>query len=225
MIVTEIRKEVEVNDLFSVDYIEEQETRIDLSIGVRSEMDTRLLTGNKKELKQKTAELLIAFIDIFRNEKDIIDVTYEDIQDRIFKLKEREKDMVTDRLKAMTDEKRDIDTILKISKLSGTENDYSKSLKKGLTIYDADYYDDVNEQKLRDEMEKAERKIRKKNKDATDENIDILLDEYMEQRHIENEIEDDALDMTHLGDNYYDGYFDGVDAPEEEYEDYADFDS
>jgi len=225
MIVTEVKETVDVTDLFSVDYIEDVETRIDLTMSTRSAQDTRIVMGNKRELKQKTAELLIAFMDIFRNEKDIIDVTYEDIQDRIFKLKEREKDMVTDRLKAMTDEKRDIDTILKISKLAGTENDYSKSLKKGLTIYDADYYDDVNEQKLRDEMEKAERKIRMKNKDATDENIDILLDEYMEQQQVDLEIQEDAFDMTHLGDNYYDGYFDGVDAPEEEYEDYADFDS
>jgi hypothetical protein len=225
MIVTEVKETVDVADLFSVDYIEDVETRIDLTMSARSVQDTRIVMGNKRELKEKTAELLIAFMDILRNEKEMIDVTYEDIQDRIFKLKEREKDMVTDRLKAMTDEKRDIDTILKISKLAGTENDYSKSLKKGLTIYDADYYDDTNEQKLRDEMEKAERKIRMKNKDATDENIDILLDEYLEQRQMGHEIDEDAFDISHLGENYDDGYFDGVDAPEEEYGDYADFDS
>jgi hypothetical protein len=225
MIVTEVKQTDDVVDLFSVDYIEDMETRIDLTMSSRSVQDTKLVMGNKRELKQKTAELLIAFMDIFRNEKDIIDVTYEDIQDRVFKLKEREKDMVTDKLKAFTDDQRDIDTILKISKLKGTDNDYSKALKKGLTIYDADYYDDVNEQNLRDEMEKAERKIRRKNKDATDENIDILLDEHLGQQQMNREIDDDAFGMSHLGENYYDGYFDGVDAPEEEYGDYADFDS
>jgi len=136
------------------------------------------------------------------------------------KLKEKEKDMVTDKLKAMTDEKRDIDTILKISKLAGTENDYSKSLKKGLTIYDADYYDDINEQKLRDEMEKAERKIRNKNKNVTDENIDILLDEYLEQSQRAEDIERDVYDMNYLNEDYLDGNFDGVGSPEEEYDDY-----
>jgi hypothetical protein len=224
MIVTEVNKTLDVTDIFTTEYIEETETRLDLTYTSHSEKDIRILTGNKRELKQKTAELLVAFMDIFRNEKDTIDVTYEDIQDRIFKLKEREKDMVTDKLKAFTDEKRDIDTILKISKLKGTENDYSKALKKGLTIYDADYYDDKNEQLLREEMEKAERKIRKKNKDASDENIDILLDEYMEQRQMEHDIEMDAYDMDYLNEGYLDGNYDGVDAPEQEYDDYAEND-
>ena len=227
MIVTEVKKTYDVTDIFSVEYIEESETRIDLSMSSRSEQDTRILTGNKRELKQKTAELLVAYMDIFTNEKETIDVTYEDIQDRIFKLKEKEKDMVTDRLKSLTDEARDIDTILKISKLSSSDkekgNDYSKGLKKGLTVYDKDFYEE--EQQMRDELEKAERKIRKKNKDATDENIDILLDEYMENRHAIQDIEEDAYDMGFLNETYYDGNFDGVDAPEEEYGDYADFDS
>ena len=223
MIVSEVAKTVDVVDIFSIEYIEETDTRIDLTMSSRIEKDNTLIPGNKRELKQKTAELLVAYMDIFINEKETIDVTYEDIQDRIFKLREREKDMVTDRLKAMTDEGRDIDTILKISKLAGTENDYSKGLKKGLTVYDKDFYEE--EQQMRDQLEMAERKIRKKNKDATDENIDILLDEFREQQQIAQEIDDEVYDMGYLNETYYDGKFDGVDAPEEEYDDYADFDS
>ena len=214
MIVTEVKKDLEVTDLFSVDYIEETETRVDLSMTSQKKTDIRIMTGNKKELKQKTADLLIAFMNILKNEKDLIDVSYEEIQDRVFKLKEREKDMVTDRLKAMTDEQRDADTILKITK----QGLYSKGLQKGLTIYDKDFYED--EQVLRDEMEKAERKIRKKNKNANDENIDLLVDDYLEERRTDIEIDEDAYDMSGLGETYFDGGFDGVEAPEEEYEDY-----
>ena len=43
--------------------------------------DTTLLTGNKKVLRQKTSELLIAFINILNNQKDTIDTSYEEIQD------------------------------------------------------------------------------------------------------------------------------------------------
>lgn len=218
MIVTETQKTLEVTDIFTVDYIEDTETRVDITMTSRSEKDTRILTGNKRELKQKTAELLVSYMDIFRNEKDTIDVTYEDIQDRIFKLKEKEKDMVTDRLKAMTDEERDVDTILKISK----QGEYSKALQKGLTILDKDFYD--AEQQFREEMEKAERKIRKKNKDAGDENIDILLDEYMEERIMAHDIDADAYDMSYLNEGYMDGNYDGIDAPEEDPDNYADFD-
>jgi hypothetical protein len=223
MIVTEVTRREEITDIFSVDYIEETETRIDISMTSRNQTDTRILTGNKKELRQKVTELLIAFVDILRNEKETIDTTYEEIQDRVFKLREREKDMVTDKLKAMTDEGRDIDTILKISKLAGTENDYSKGLKKGLTVYDKDFYEE--EQDMRDKLTAAERKIRAKNKDANDENIDILIDEYLEQEEIDRDIEQDAYDIGYLNETYFDGNFDGVEAPEEEYEDYADFES
>ena len=227
MIVTEIKKREEITDIFTVDYIEETETRIDLSMTSKNQIETRILTGNKKELRQKVTELLIAFIDIFRNEKETIDTTYEEIQDRIFKLREREKDMVTDKLKAMTDEGRDVDTILKINKLASIDkekgNDYSKGLKKGLTVYDKDFYEE--EQEMRDKLTAAERKIRAKNKDANDENIDILVSEYLEQEQIDRDIDDDAYDIGYLNETYFDGNFDGVEAPEEEYEDYADFES
>ena len=217
MVVTEVRQNVEVTDLFAVDYIEESDTRVDLGMTSRTKESTRILTGNKKELRQKVSELLISFMDIFRNEKQTIDITYEDIQDKVFKLREREKDMVTDRLKAMTDEERDADTILKVTK----QGLYSKGLQKGLTMYDKDFYED--EQNLRDEMLKAERKIRSKNKDAIDENIDILVDEYMEQTNNELDIDADAYDMSYINENFYNGNTDGVDAPEEEDTDYASY--
>ena len=211
MIVTEVKKTTDVTEIFSVDYIEDTETRIDLGMSSRSIQDTRVLTGNKKQLKEITCDLLIAFVSIMTNEKDIIDTTYEEIQDKVFKLREKEKDMVTDRLKAMTDEERDADTILKVTK----QGLYSKGLQKGLTVYDKDFYDE--EQNLRDELTKAEKKIRKKNKDATDENITILMDEYLEERQAHNAIEDDAYDMSHLGEGWYDGNYDGAEYEEQDY--------
>ena len=217
MIVTEIKKQMDVTDVFAVDYINDTETRIDLGMTNRNIENTRVLTGNKKELRQKVSELIIAFIDIFRNEKETLDITYEEIQDRVFKLREKEKDMVTDRLKSMTDEERDADTLLKITK----QGLYSKGLQKGLTMYDKDFYED--EQNLRDEMLKAERKIRKNNKDAIDENIDILVEEYMEQQKTAEEIDTDAYDISYMNEDFFNGNVDGVDAPEEEYDDYSEY--
>ena len=199
MVVTEIRKETEVSDIFAVEYLEEIDTRVDLAMTSRSQTDVTLLTGNKKELRQKTAELLIAFVDILNNQKDTVDISYEVIQDRVFKLREREKDMVTDRLKNMTDELRDADTILKINKLGK----YSAGMQKGLTMYDKEYYEQEGD--LRDEMVKAEKKIRQSNPDANDENIDILLDEYMEQQELDNQLDDEANDMRDITEDYTDG--------------------
>jgi DNA-binding protein H-NS len=152
------------------------------------------------------------------NQKDTINTSYEEIQDRVFKLREREKDLVTDRLKQMTDEERDGDTILKINKLGM----YSKGMQKGLTTLDKNFYDE--EQQFRDQMEKAERNIRRKNKDANDENIDLLVNEYINQEQVDREINEDAYDMSYMNEDFYNGNTDGFEAPEEEYEDYADFD-
>jgi len=217
MIVHQVQKEVQVTDIFTTEYLEETETRIDLSITSRKQVDTRLLTGNKKELKQKISELLICFIEILNSQKNTIDTSYEEIQDRVFKLREKEKDLVTDRLKRMTDEERDTDTILKINKLGM----YSKGLQKGLITLDKDFYDE--EQKFRDEMLKAEKNIRKNNLDANDENIDILLNEFMEQQQNEDDIDAEVYDMGYMNEDYYDGNTDGVGAPEEDYDGYQDY--
>jgi hypothetical protein len=214
MVTTEVQKKTEITDIFTVEYLEETETKIDLSTTSRNETDTRILTGNKKQLRQNTAQLLLAFIEMMDNEKEVIDISYEEIQDRVFKLREKEKDLVTDRLKKMTDEQRDADTILKINKLGM----YSKGMQKGLTTLDKDFYDE--EQTFRDKMTQAERNIRKKNADANDENIDILLNEYMEQQDVEAEIEAEVYDMEYMNEGYLDGNTDGVGAPEEEYDDY-----
>lgn len=213
MIVTEIKRSYDVTDLFSVDYIEDTDTRIDLGMTSETKTDNVTRRGNLKQLKEQTADLLIAFVCILSIEKDTIDTTYEEIQDKVFKLKEREKDMVTDRLKAMTDEERDADTILKITK----QGLYSKGLQKGLTVYDKDFYNE--EQILRDEMEKAERKIRK-NKGALDEDIDILVDEYLEDQINAIDIDADAYGIEYLGEDFEDGNYTGIDAPE--YDTYRD---
>ena len=217
MLVLEVEKNVEITDIYSVDYLEERDTRVDLTMSTRDITDRQLVEGNMKDLRQKIANLLIAFIDIMNNQKETVNTSYEEIQDRVFKLKEREKDMVTDRLKQMTDEERDGDTILKINKLGM----YSKGMQKGLTTLDKNFYDE--EQEFRDQMEKAEKNIRRKNKDANDENIDILVNDYMEQEQIDREIDEEAYDMSYMNEDYYNGNTDGVEAPEEEYDDYEDF--
>jgi hypothetical protein len=98
---------------------------------------------------------------------------------------------------------------------------YSKGMQKGLTTLDKNFYDE--EQNFRDQMDKAERNIRKKNKDATDENIDILLNDFMDQQQVDRDIDDDAYDMEYMNEDFYNGNTDGVEAPEEEYDDYGDF--
>jgi hypothetical protein len=220
MVVTEVDKPQELTDLFSVDYLEEQSTQVDLSMASRTVSDIQLLSGNKKALRQSITHLLISYIEIMGKQKDTVDTSYEEIQDRVFKLKEKEKDLITDRLKRLTDEERNADTILKINKLE----QYSKGLQKGLTILDKDFYDE--EQQFRDEMTKAEKIIRKKNRNASDEEVEQMLEDYQEEQEVNREIDDDVYSLDNLNEDFHNGNTDGVGGVgEEEYDDYQDYDS
>jgi hypothetical protein len=88
---------------------------------------------------------------------------------------------------------------LKINKLGK----YSIGMQKGLTMYDKDFYE--QEEELREEMVKAEKKIRGSNPDANDENIDILIDEYKEQQELDNQLDYEANDMRDITEDYMDG--------------------
>jgi hypothetical protein len=50
------------------------------------------------------------------------------------------------------------------------------------------------------------------------------MDDYLEQREVENEIDDEVYDMEYMDEDYYDGRTDGAGAPEEDYDDYHDYD-
>ena len=114
------------------------------------------LTGDKTQLKDQVVKLLLAYCNIMQNYKDNMDYSHEDIIERIFKIKQKEKNMVTSRLSSMTDEERNADTILKVNKLGV----WNKGLQKGLTRYDKKTYDD--DKVLTNNLERVERELNRK---------------------------------------------------------------
>jgi len=210
-----VGNKVDLEDIVSVDYLDETNTAIDINVDIdnRIEFDTNLLSGDKKELKQKVANLLIEFLFTMNSYKEIVDISYDQVLDRIFKLKEKEKDLITDRLKSMTDEERDADTILKVNKLGV----WSKGLQKGLTTYVKETYDEEREfvEQMMQYERKAQRKIRESN--MADGNLDIVLDDLIEETERENEIENEAYDIGGYTEDYLDGQFEGDDV---DYDDY-----
>jgi hypothetical protein len=211
MIVKEIATRSSGVELFTEEFLDDQETKVDFMDNAPI-LDIQLLSGNKKSLRQQVAHLLSIFIEQMESQKDIIDVSYEDIMDKVLKLREREKDIITDRLQLLSDEERDADTILKINKLGV----WSKGLQKGLTQYVKETYDE--ERELREDMDKLERKLRAANKNVTDDNIDEYMTDYMEQQEADHEIDMEENNMNHFTDDYNDGNFDGDEV--ENYEDY-----
>jgi hypothetical protein len=204
---------IDNQDIFSVEYLEETNTIIDTNVVIdnRLEIDTNLLSGDKKELKQKVANLLIEFLLIMDTYKEIVDISYEKVQDKIFKLKEKEKDIITDRLKGISDEERDADTMLKLNKLGV----WSKGLQKGLTTYVKETYDE--EQEFMEQMLQYERKAQKQKRDIT---LDTGMDDFIEEIEREQEIENEAYDMTGFTEDFMDGVYEGDDVDNDHYYDY-----
>ncbi len=132
---------------YTVEHNEDLETREDAD-------DDYKMQSSKKELQLHVAQLLLAYMQIMKDHKDVVNVSHQEIDDRAFKMREKEKDMVTDRLKHMTDEQREADTILKINKLGDV---WSKGLQKGLTKYSKTTFDD--ELEMREVLDKYERKM------------------------------------------------------------------
>jgi len=211
--------EREVDELFSVEYLNEQERKVNYDITQTPENDLVLLRGNVKQLKQKIAKIIVCFIKIMKGYKDTIDISYKGIQDRIFKLKEKEKNMITDRLQFnITDEEREADTILKINKLGV----WSKGLEKGLRTYVKDHYD--KEREFVETMMQYEKKIASSsnsNKKMALEDFEDYKDDYLSQIQQEEDIEKEAYDMSHMTEDYENG--NDYEGDEVEADDYGDY--
>lgn len=88
-----------------------------------------------EEIKSSMAMLLVVYLQHFMKSKKMVDVTVQDIQDKMFKSKEAEKHNFTDQLKELSDELRQVDNILKMSKLGKYD------LGKGVKDYDPARFD------------------------------------------------------------------------------------
>ena len=175
--------------------------------------ETNVIRGNIKGLKEKVSKLLLCFIKMMSSYKNTVDFSYEKIQDTVFKLKEKEKNMITDRLQMKSDEEREIDTLLKKNKLG----DWSKGLQKGLVEYDKDYYD--KEKEFRENIQEFEEITQKGNREYEREDFEEMRDEIFEQKKNAEEIDKDVFDMSFMTDDYTDGNY-YQDPEEENYNDY-----
>jgi hypothetical protein len=189
---TELSIEIDIDDIIrGVDDI--LLTRGDDEI----ELNSDILEGNKKVMKEKIASLLLTYMTIYNNHKNIIDKSYDDIQNYIFNLKEKEKNLITDRQESLKGEEKDVDILMKKHKLGV----WGKGLNKGLTQYVKENYD--NEREFRDQMNEIENKLNNKNgvnNDTSGLYDSDIFDEY-ENIMQNKEIEDEEYDMSHIGDD------------------------
>ena len=158
-----------------------------------SEID--IVQGEDAVIKEKVSTLINSILNIFANTKRQTNFNYEGIMERILRAKEKEKEGVTQRLKDMTDEAREIDTEFKRHKLG----DWGKGLEKGLTQYVQETYD--QEREALDKRLLLEKQLNTGNI-VSDMNMDIFIMDKENQMLKDAEIEQDAYNMDDvLGEN------------------------
>jgi len=100
-----------------------------------NEIEIRI--GNTEELKTRVAALLLSFLEIEEDNKKAIDITYQDIQQKVRRNKDIERRSVIDRLTKMSIEQRKVEDSLKKYRLEH----WNVGQQKGLYEYDAKMFD------------------------------------------------------------------------------------
>lgn len=183
------------------------DTEFNLEIENNDECDKNILMEN-------ISNYLNIFFKIMTNHNKLLDNNYKKVKDKISQAKEKEKDTITDYLKSLTDEEREIENVFKNNKLEK----WSKGLQKGLTQYVKSNYDEE-----RYELEKQAINEHKLNKisGVTEMNKEIYLFDIQEEETVNQNIEDDEYDMKNIpNDDMTDEEdFDAQDEYQDEYDD------
>lgn len=186
-------------------------TELDITdLGTDEMPQLDMLTGDKKKMSEKIALLMSNLMEIICGDKEAINYNYESLMERLLRAKEKEKDLITDYLKEMTDEEREIENLYKNYKLER----WAVGQQKGFRVYQPDTYDQE-----RDAMEKQNLLEIQANKidGVTDMNREIYTMDILREQQEGDEIEAEEYDISHIGEDN-DGYGEDNDGYGEDYE-------
>jgi hypothetical protein len=188
-----INPDKDEDDLFSADFLIEQQLRF-------TETEQEFIEGDVMKLKQDVAKLLMSYLSIMMRSKKTVNVSYSDVEDTVFKLKEAEKYDFTDRLKDLTDEGREVDNILKYNKLGPL---YSLGLSKGIKEYDPNNYD--HDKKVAERVSEIQNRLKRQRGDDANIDMDLDIDDAIDEMNVEKEIDEDIAMDRNQTDDYDDG--------------------
>jgi len=150
-----------------------------------------MLEGTVDKLQEQVAKLLATYLSIMMQSKKSIDISYDKVDDIIFKLKEAEKYTFTDRLRDLDDEQREVEKVLKIYKLGV----WSTGLSKGIKEYDPENYE--HEKEVSRRIAEIQNGLRRTGA--------IDLEDALEDLEAQDFIDRDEIQMGDIGENFEDG--------------------
>ena len=172
----------------------------------------------KGEFMKNSVNYILEYSSTMNNHYNLINNGYKKIKDKINMAKEKEKDLITDFLKNLSDEEREIENILKNNKLEK----WNKGMQKGITQYVKENYDEEREalekQAIKEKKLQQNNNVTAMNKELYDLAMDeqTLNDEAIdaEEYSMDNIPDDDDFDYDNDNDN--DG--DYANGPTEDYD-------
>lgn len=164
--------------------------------------EIKISKSNIIDIKVKVANLLIAYLEMEIDDKNNIDYSYENTYSNVKKLKNLEKNNIVEKLGAMQQEDRDVETLLKKYRLEK----WNLANQKGFTTYDKDSYDnDTMRDIFKDTNNDPHFEI-------NNEGINGEMDDEIDQ-------EGRNYDINDLDENFTDGVFYSEDKDEDFFED------
>ena len=155
----------------------------------------------RSRAQRSTAQLWFVFLEMAQSAYDLTQVTEATVEDTVYRLKKREKDLLTDRLAQLTDAERKVDNELKKFKLGR----WNKGLEKGLTQYVKEAYQE--NRSFADNMQLVEAQVRQQFRgQVTDQNMEQYQADLLEEEARAAEIEAEVNDLSGMDESWYDEY-------------------
>ena len=151
-------------------------------------------TFTKDNIINDIIDYLLIFFNNMNQHYNLINSSYNKVKQNILIAKEKEKDIITDYLKDLSQEERDIENIFKNTKLEK----WSAGLQKGMTQYVKHTYDE--ELNVLEKQAQLDKKLNKQNQ-VTDMNKDIYQLDLEEEDKINEEIEKEEYNMNNIPDD------------------------
>jgi hypothetical protein len=161
-----------------------------LAEGAQMNTELDMVQADTTNRQKSVANYLISCIVIFNDRKQIINVNYDDIHQKILQLKEREKKRMTDKLEAMSNDQRRAQNLMKNLRLE----EWSAGQQKGLT----QYVEKTQDQERQEAVEQIIQERSAREQGASDMNIDLFMLDVEQEMQAAQEIEQEAYDMSGL---------------------------
>ena len=171
--------------------------------------EIQIETGNLLELKERVASLIITFVEVEQENKLALDITYDNIINKVNRSKDKEKQGIISYLGNMSIEERKIEDMFKKHKLER----WNIGQQKGIFQYDKSTYD-------RERNEIIDQLITDQSEAPIDTNIEAL-DIYDLEKRDEYDPGDnynrDTYDFQDISEDYMDGDFYPEDRDEDDF--------